>query len=111
MPRQYTRAQRDRRNELKRLQRASGILPTCLTDRRYNLARYGLSVDDFEAMKTKQDGKCAICATVPDRLCVDHCHSTGAVRGLLCNHCNNGIGFFRDNPTLLRSGARYIQEN
>jgi len=56
-----------------------------------------------------QHGVCAICRTRPARtLCVDHCHVTGQVRGLLCSGCNLGIGQFKDNPALLQAAIAYI---
>lgn len=77
--------------------------------------RYGLSEDDFWALYEAQLGACAICKTpFPSteesrRPCVDHCHATGAVRGLLCDHCNNGLGRFADNPARLRAAAAYLE--
>lgn len=63
--------------------------------RRRTLARYGLSIGDFEKMQTAQGGTCAICRSPPGgrwgRLFVDHNHATGAVRGLLCHLCNTAL--------------------
>lgn len=50
--------------------------------------RYGLTVADVAVMLTKQQGVCAICKTPPKRPCVDHCHRTNRVRGILCHKCN-----------------------
>lgn len=63
----------------------------------------------------RQGGACAVCrSTRPRRkkmrLCVDHDHSTGAIRGLVCNACNLAIGFARDNPELLRKLATYLEQ-
>jgi hypothetical protein len=53
--------------------------------------------------------KCAICKADADRLMVDHCHETEAVRGLLCMACNFGLGWFKDNPDALRNAASYVE--
>jgi hypothetical protein len=55
-----------------------------------------------------QGGKCAICRRKRRRLCVDHCHTRGHLRGLLCNRCNSGVGFFGDSPPLLLRAALYL---
>jgi len=51
--------------------------------------------------------ECVICGAA-ETLVVDHDHVTGKVRGMLCNHCNRGLGHFRDNPTLLEFAAQYL---
>ena len=51
--------------------------------------------------------QCVICG-VEDVLVVDHDHVTGKVRGMLCNHCNRGLGHFRDDPMLLEFAAQYL---
>jgi len=58
----------------------------------YNLKKYGLTLEEFEAMAAAQDGQCAICDIIPETtLQVDHDHTTGKVRGLLCHTCNQGM--------------------
>ena len=64
---------------------------------------YGLAPAVFDAMPKV----CVICGTT-DRLCVDHSHQSGRVRGLLCQPCNKGLGFFRDNPALLARASEYV---
>lgn len=58
--------------------------------------RYGITVETYEAMLFKQNGKCAICKSAVNlgrgNLAVDHCHKTKQVRGLLCFHCNTALG-------------------
>jgi hypothetical protein len=64
----------------------------------------------YEEMFAEQDGRCAICGeTSTRRLDVDHCHTTGHVRGLLCNDCNPGIGRLKDDPDRLERGAKYLR--
>jgi hypothetical protein len=60
-----------------------------------------------------QNNCCAICLvpfTETNRPQTDHCHQTRKFRGLLCNHCNPGIGFFYDNPEFLRRAALYLEK-
>lgn len=76
---------------------------------------YGLSVDEYEQMLAAQDNKCYICGTEEGyngkKLYVDHCHSSSKVRKLLCQHCNSGLGMFRDNPELLIKAAEYVKQH
>ena len=80
---------------------------------------YGISREEFNKMVENQSGVCAICGK-PERatakntgktkcLSVDHDHSTGNVRGLLCSCCNTAIGHLRDDPNLLRKAASYLE--
>jgi hypothetical protein len=72
---------------------------------------FGIESEDYLAMKAAQEGKCAICGEEdPTReLSVDHDHKTGRVRNLLCNRCNFGIGYFRENPAILASAIEYLK--
>ncbi len=75
---------------------------------------YGLSPAVFEELRQKQEGKCAVCsnALVTGRgTQVDHCHSTGKVRGLVCQGCNLVLGFSEDNPETLRSAIEYLERH
>lgn len=72
---------------------------------------YGMTVAEWDRMLIEQCGKCAICDTqFLDKIkpCVDHDHATGAIRGLLCKSCNNGLGLFTDNPLHLINAATYL---
>lgn len=74
--------------------------------------KYGITLDDYDAMLGQQEGRCAICFTLPmpdSPLYVDHCHDTGQVRGLLCQGCNSGIGQLGDDQNRLRSAIRYLE--
>lgn len=72
---------------------------------------YGISLDDFEAMRERQDGRCAICGVLPDVLHVDHDHATNAVRDLLCGSCNRMIGLAKEDPAVLRAAVEYLQRH
>lgn len=84
-----------------------------------HLARYGLTVEQYEAMVESQGGACAACrkperevdprTQCPKRLAVDHCHETGAVRGLLCSRCNTTLGRCDEDPAVLRALAAYLE--
>lgn len=77
--------------------------------RTYHLKRrYGLSAEDVDAMVEAQGGLCAVCGVRPPEH-VDHDHVTGAVRGVLCSGCNQGLGNFRDSATALRRAADYVE--
>jgi hypothetical protein len=75
--------------------------------------KYGITIDDYERMLEDQGGGCAICGeTNPlkgkNYLCVDHCHTTGKVRGILCHDCNTGLGKFKDSEEFLRTAINYL---
>ena len=81
-------------------------------DREYR-KRFGISLEDYQAMLDQQGGCCAICFKKPKRrrLNVDHCHKTGVVRGLLCDICNAVLGLLEDSPEVLTRAASYLQES
>lgn len=78
---------------------------------------YGMTVEQHAAMVKAHGNRCAICGEPPkpdgvraaSRLHVDHDHTTGQLRGLLCNHCNRGIGAFRDRPDLMELAISYLR--
>lgn len=71
--------------------------------------RYGISLEDYSSLFEKQDGCCAICNERKEkRLSVDHNHTTGSIRGLLCNNCNRGLGFFKDDLRILDLAIKYL---
>lgn len=74
------------------------------------LARYGLGVDEFNSLLKKQGGRCAICAQNMRPACVDHSHSSGTVRGLLCRRCNLVLGWIEKYPDLPRMAKRYLKK-
>jgi len=93
-------------------------------DRNYALVkRYGITLDEYEAMFAAQNGVCAICKQPemtfrgkgknpnrPKVMAVDHCHDTGKVRGLLCYTCNLMIGSSRNSVDILQTAIQYLKE-
>lgn len=80
------------------------------------LAKFGLTLEQYNVMKAAQNNRCAICGdeelpTWKKCLAVDHDHDTGQVRELLCGSCNNGLGKFRDDPELLTVAAMYLRRH
>jgi 5-methylcytosine-specific restriction endonuclease McrA len=75
---------------------------------------YGLTPEKIQEILIKQDSKCKICGStefgikrnVPH---IDHDHATGKIRGLLCCHCNIGLGCFKDNVESLKSAIKYLE--
>ncbi len=77
--------------------------------------RYGIGAADYDRMLTEQGGVCAVCGQPPTKrntrahwdgkLCIDHDHDTGQVRGLLCNDCNLVVGYGRTEAVLLAAAA------
>lgn len=77
------------------------------------LRRYGLTPETYAAILKKQGERCAICLleqTVNRRMYVDHCHTSGKVRGLLCHHCNTAIGLMRDDAARMRRAISYLED-
>lgn len=75
------------------------------------LMKYGLTEADFAKINESQCGRCAICDGPPigkTRLSVDHDHTSGQVRGLLCDNCNKALGCFQDNPEIIQNAIRYL---
>ena len=69
---------------------------------------YGITLAQYEAMYSIQQGGCAICGVHKDRLDVDHNHATGKVRGLLCHQCNTAIGLLGEDVDALTSAIAYL---
>lgn len=79
---------------------------------------YGLTPDDYQGLYDAQEGRCGVCGSfmelysgnISKTAHVDHNHDTGNVRGLLCNGCNRGLGYFKDDTELLRAAIQYLGE-
>ena len=81
-------------------------------NKNYHLKRrYGISAIQFEELLKKQNYKCSICKTNLNNIkqCVDHCHTTEQIRGILCDNCNVGLGKFKDNEAIMLNALQYIK--
>lgn len=89
---------------------------------KYKYAKYGIDSSWIDNKLKEQEGKCPICSAVFDDVpeetkthpnhpgfCIDHDHKTNKNRGLLCNKCNIGLGFFGDDIDLLKSAIQYLE--
>ncbi len=74
--------------------------------------KFGISLQEYNRQFQIQGGMCKICEVHQSKLrrslAVDHCHTKGHIRGLLCDTCNLGIGYFKDSFELLEKAAMYI---
>ena len=70
-------------------------------------ARYGIPIGMYDELLKRQDYKCKIC-NLEKKLSIDHNHTTGEVRGLLCMDCNTALGKFKDNKTILTNAIKYL---
>ena len=81
----------------------------------YERQKYNLEPEAKARMLLAQNNKCQICGYVFGQktgdIKVDHCHKTNIVRGLLCNGCNSGIGFFKENIKSLEGAIAYLEKN
>lgn len=73
----------------------------------------GVTPEMYDVMYEAQGGKCAICGTTDPggkraRFSIDHCHTSGAIRGLLCVSCNSGLGYFKDDMGRLNAAITYL---
>ena len=75
--------------------------------------KYGITLRQYNRMNAAQHGLCAICGKLPKgpRLAVDHDHTDGHVRQLLCESCNTGIACFNDSVQHLEEAVRYMRKH
>jgi hypothetical protein len=75
---------------------------------------YGLTPDQFDAMLTQQNNRCACCdreLETGQKRHIDHCHDTGRVRGILCRRCNVGLGMAEHNIERLRQMIAFLERH
>ena len=85
---------------------------------RYLQRTYKISENEYKSRLLFQNNQCLLCGVEfnldswgADSPVVDHCHSTNKVRGILCNECNRGLGYFHDNQQTLTKAIKYLEEN
>ena len=104
------------REAMKKYQREYRAARREVLNAKKRLEPYDLTQAELDTMLAVQGGTCAICDLPPSGkgpnavLHIDHDHETGKVRGLLCQACNRGLGFFRDDPGRLIDAADYLRE-
>lgn len=83
------------------------------------LWRYDITKEEYDTLAIIQKGLCAICnelpkpkkrLSAPDNFVIDHCHTTGKVRGLLCDDCNQVLGRAKDNIEILKNAISYLEK-
>lgn len=87
----------------------------------YYKRKHGITMKERDALLAAQDGKCGACGNTiafkenkgrglntGDEAVVDHCHTSGKIRGVLCGHCNTGLGAFKDNVSSLEGAIQYL---
>ena len=79
------------------------------------LKKYGLTLEEYDILLKKTDCHCPICHVEfaeggrgGNAPCVDHCHKTGKVRGIICVRCNGGMGSLQDNPIILMKAIEWL---
>ena len=101
--------------EAKKKRLEADFAGTRMRERQHNLKRmFDMSLEQYDLKLQAQNGVCAICGSLcksGKRLAVDHNHTTGKIRDLLCGNCNGGLGKFLDNPELLLKAADYLKEH
>lgn len=95
---------------LKNKERLLGKMKNC------RWIKYGLTKKELDNLEMVQNYVCAICFNPQshpktEKLCIDHCHATKNVRGLLCDNCNRGLGNFKDDVEILNSAIKYLKKS
>lgn len=75
----------------------------------YYLRTYKISLADYEIMYDEQGGCCLICGEHYEVLCIDHCHESSIVRGLLCSQCNSALGLLKEKISNFENAIKYLQ--
>ncbi len=77
----------------------------------YRYSRYGITKEQYTELLSNQNNTCGGCRLTLTSPKIDHCHSSGNVRGLLCHNCNTALGLLRDNTKTLANLVEYLEKN
>lgn len=83
-------------------------------ERARTLRKYGITQAQYDELLIDQKERCPICGTGDPGAkgwCIDHCHDTDKVRGLLCNQCNTALGLMKEDPSALLAMVAYIEKH
>lgn len=109
--RKYGAENKPRRNERLRDWRKQNPHAATANDKRKRLRyKYGLTPEALDDLYARASGQCEVCGSATARLCVDHCHATGRVRGILCPSCNTFLGRVENNGIILQKLTEYLAE-
>ena len=78
---------------------------SAVSSRRQILKKYNITEEEYQEIISRG---CEVCGST-EKLCIDHCHATGKVRGCLCSSCNFALGFMYDNPDNIIKLSVYIE--
>ena len=71
---------------------------------------FGITPEEYDRLITEQNGLCGICGEPMARVCIDHCHSSGKIRKMLCHNCNVLLGHARDSVIILQQAIDYLNK-
>lgn len=108
--RDYGASSKETRNARLREWRRKNPSKAAAVDARRRLkAKYGITAEQVEHMRHAQGGQCAICERQTSRLFIDHCHTKGHVRALLCQTCNTFLGWYEKKAETIIRFQRYVE--
>lgn len=110
--REYGSGSKETRNaRLRDWRKANPTAAANVDKRRHLKQKYGITPADVEVMRVEQAGCCAICSRATTRLFVDHCHTKGHVRALLCQTCNTFLGWYEKKADTILKFQKYVGQH
>lgn len=104
-----------KKREAYRLKKEAGLYDPLANKDQMLKKIYGIDIDVYMSMLKKQNHCCAVCGThetvLSRKLAVDHNHTTGKIRGLLCHHCNTAIGLLKEDTSIFKDAVSYLEHH